>query len=242
MPRLRNIPKKNLQKFILCWTFTTGRGGSAVEKTNHSFADSCQLEIASWLGLGTVVGYAYPLSTLGAVCINLCRPRACCHSFCERLCASILLCQEDTISLVPSIPSGIVLPLSESFFACQKYSNSHSLVSWLQKSGVCQSPLCSHSESVPFSPCCYNFEKPCEVLPCVFAHNSTGSKSPSQVSSRLSFLSCVASVRLPWISTFNTRWKPLCSQKPFLFNTDSLKCTQDPWDAFSLSYIVLILG
>lgn len=38
--------------------------------------------------------------------LNLCRPCACCHRLCELMCASILLCLEDIVSLESSTTSG----------------------------------------------------------------------------------------------------------------------------------------
>ena len=38
--------------------------------------------------------------------LNLCRPYACCHSLCDLICSSVLLCLEDTVSLVSPITSG----------------------------------------------------------------------------------------------------------------------------------------
>lgn len=151
MRKQRNMPPKFLGKchcvhFVLdvyYWAW-----GSAVEKTNRSFAGSCPLEIAFWLGMGTVV--CFPISALRPVCINLCGPRTCClwaHT-------GISPAVSGRHYFLGAIHSTWLL--SESFFVYRKYANSHSLTSWLQKSGV-QSPLWSHSDSVPFSPCRYNY-------------------------------------------------------------------------------------
>ena len=82
-----------------------------MEKTIY-FASGCQLNTASWLGLGACV--YFPLLVLG---LHLAwtrmdplhattAPCACCHSLCEFMCVSVMLCLEDTVSLASSIFSG----------------------------------------------------------------------------------------------------------------------------------------
>lgn len=49
----------------------------AIGKTNFSFARGCQLEIASYFGMGAVL--PFPSQDRGSVWVGLCRPCAGCH-------------------------------------------------------------------------------------------------------------------------------------------------------------------
>ena len=68
-----------------------------------SFWDSCLFRNGNFCLL--------PMLSTGTLSpMNLCRPCACCHSFCEFTCASILLCLEDTLfSWCHSSPSVLTI-------------------------------------------------------------------------------------------------------------------------------------
>lgn len=48
----------------------------------------------------------FPMSALCLCLLWICADSACCHSLHELICASILLCLEDTVFLISSVPSG----------------------------------------------------------------------------------------------------------------------------------------
>ena len=77
--------------------------GLQLERT-FSSVSGYQLEIVSGIGIGLVS--TSPLSTGFPSGLDLCGLSAHCYSLCEFISAVALLCLEDLVSLVSSIPSG----------------------------------------------------------------------------------------------------------------------------------------
>lgn len=69
-----------------------------LEKTDLPFACRYQLQVASWSGVEAHVHFPVPGRDLHCTCTGL----MCTTSICEFICAEVMWCLEDTISLVSS--------------------------------------------------------------------------------------------------------------------------------------------
>lgn len=86
----------------LSWSVVNISSGTPLETTNFSYVSGYQLQIASWLGVGVQVYFS--LLVLGTLSLawTLCVTCVCSYCLCEFLCASVLLCLEDTVFLSQS--------------------------------------------------------------------------------------------------------------------------------------------
>lgn len=72
-----------------------GRGVTQLKNTKSFFPRSYQVLIASWLGVG--LHGPLPTSILRFLSgLDLCRSSACCHNHYEFLCATVLVCPENS--------------------------------------------------------------------------------------------------------------------------------------------------
>lgn len=142
--------KKNLQittEFVLCWLVTAecllldfycwveGLPLNVVYISVRlhcknwfvSFASSCQLEIASWLGMGDNARFSClspeTLSSLYRSCA--CHPR-----LCELIGRSVLVCLEGIVSVMSYIPSGSFHHLSSTIYTFHRILP-QSCIEWL---------------------------------------------------------------------------------------------------------------
>lgn len=100
---------KYIMEFDLYWSTTLGHGGCsgmwwiylARLHWENWFSLSEQASVTnSFILMG---GRTCPLPPLNAgtpLCLNLCRYYVCCYSLCEFICASVLFCLEDGVSLL----------------------------------------------------------------------------------------------------------------------------------------------
>lgn len=132
-PPPKKIPK-TATELISCWPSTVccwawGPPFSVVNlscETPLRKTDSFQA-VVSWKWLGWKTEFSSPLSPGTLSDLNLCRPRACHHSLCEVIWASVLLCLEDAASPASSVPVGSynLLASSASILSHSYDSSSH---------------------------------------------------------------------------------------------------------------------
>lgn len=82
----------------LPWDMINISSDTPLEKTDLPFACRYQLQVASWSGVEAHVHFPVPGRDLHCTCTGL----MCTASICEFICAEVMWCLEDTISLVSS--------------------------------------------------------------------------------------------------------------------------------------------
>lgn len=89
----------------LPWSAVNTPSDTLLEKTVFPFPSKYQLKIAFWFGVGLCV--YFPRSMLGFLSgLNLCSSCTHCHTLCELICVSVLLCLEDAVPLESPTTSG----------------------------------------------------------------------------------------------------------------------------------------